>query len=134
MCRSVSAAMRNASSRAMTTKPMAKGVIDPASDSWAWSAVISSGSCGDNIGVAGPQSDVWGMGWAEDEREAGQRHASLDPCGDEGARVSTGSGARVGDRRRGALASEVGEMHLRHGLGPGLRRVRVAGRDPGGRD
>src|SRR5699024_7821858 len=123
MCRSASAAMRNASSRAMTTKPMAKGVIDPASDSWAWSSVILSGSCGDDIGVAGPQSDVWSMIGAEDERDAGQRHASLDPCGDEGARVSTGSGARVGDRRRGAVESEVGEMHLRHGFGSGLRWV-----------
>src|SRR5699024_12368839 len=109
MCRSVSAAMRNASSKAMTTKPMARGVIDPASDSWVGSSVISSGSCGDDIGVAGPQRGVWGMIGAGDEREAGQRHASLDPCGDEGAGGATGAGARGGERRRGAAGSEVGE-------------------------
>src|SRR5699024_2899650 len=109
--------MRNASSKAMTTKPMARGVIDPASDSWAGSSAISSGSCGDDIGVAGPQSDVWGMIGAEDEREAGQRHASLDPWCGEGSGVSTGSGGGGGGRRRGAVESEVCEMPRRHGLG-----------------
>lgn len=93
ICRSVSAAMRKAKSKAMTTKPMANGVMDPSSTRDRCLRGISvSTRCGHDVGVGSTKSDVWGMFGAEEEREPGQRHLRLDPRGDEGSCLSTGSG------------------------------------------